>query len=70
MSTGNIVSIENVGVNSEAIGEALGKVTSDAVIVTFSTRHGGVRRYRYTGSDAIAIRAGADPANYDGERVL
>ena len=53
MSTANIVSITPF----------LGGVT-----VTFQTRDGGEISYTYYGSDAAAILAGDDPANYDGER--
>ena len=38
------------------------------VTVTFQTREGEQISYSYYGSDAAAILAGDDPANYDGER--
>jgi hypothetical protein len=55
MSTSNIVLI----------------VPSDdgSVVVTFKTKDGGLRRYRYTGMDAVAVLNGSDPADLQGERV-
>jgi hypothetical protein len=42
-----------------------------AIICTFGCHHGTpeTRMYRYIGYAALAIQAGADPKNFDGERV-
>jgi hypothetical protein len=43
----------------------------EAIICTFDCQHGTpeTRYYRYVGYAALAIQAGADPKNFDGERV-
>jgi hypothetical protein len=81
MSTQNIVSIVDEGAESKAIGEiagafagmeiaeAVNQAAGNAVLVTFKVHGGGMRIYRYTGDDAVAIRNGADPAGFSGERV-
>jgi hypothetical protein len=47
-------------------GEVLG---GETVFVTFTCHGGGTRTYKYTGREAVAIEAGANPSQFDGERV-
>jgi hypothetical protein len=83
MSMGNIISIVSTseiasaigaigalgGIEGAVIGEELGNLTASCV-VTFKTHgHGGTRSYSYSGADAEAILAGADPAQFSGTRV-
>jgi hypothetical protein len=59
MSTNNILS----RVPFEVEGEA-------GVVVTFSINRGtDTRSYLYTGAEALAIIAGADPSQFSGERM-
>lgn len=72
MSTDNIVSIIPAGGAMAALGGAVGDAVgaaTDGVLVTFKTHGGGTRTYAYSGSDAEAILAGADPAQFSGTRV-
>jgi hypothetical protein len=54
------------------MGEEIGQAVGDQMVcdVTFSCHGGGIRIYRYTGTDAEAILGGADPASFRGERIL
>ena len=59
MSTNNIISKVPIEVEGEA-----------TVVVTFSINHQtDTRSYLYTGAEALAIIAGADPAQFSGERL-
>jgi len=59
MSTNNILSRAPIEVEGET-----------AVIVTFSVDHQtATRSYLYEGPEALAIIAGADPAQFSGERL-
>lgn len=46
----------------------MGWASKDAFVVTFKTRD-GVRAYQYDRFSGLAIMAGADPHNFNGERV-
>jgi len=41
-----------------------------SVEVTFSCRDGSIRIYAYTGVEAEAILAGANPSSFSGTRVV
>ena len=79
MSTSNIVSLENAGVQignafdaleAGNFGEAVGAATGAGIIVTFKTHRGGEVRYLYTDPEAVlAIQMGEDPAGYSGTRL-
>lgn len=63
MSTGNIISIEQVEIPLPELEEVpLG------VVVTFKTRQ-GERAYLYVGPAASAILAGDDPAHWAGTLI-
>jgi hypothetical protein len=64
---GGIEGFELGGLGGALAGAMEGMAT--AVEVTFSCRGGGERVYLYTGSDALATQAGANPSNYSGTRI-
>jgi len=60
MSTSNIIGIEDKSID--------GEIPTPIVEVTFQARR-GARTYRYIGPAALAILAGADPAQFPGVEV-